>query len=101
MKCGSLPLIVITVRFIVKSGHEHLFFGRANVQAKATLDNESDCKQFDVCRDPDDPRRILLYEIYTSDAAFAAHLKTPYFLAFDADTRDFVQEKHIERWQRA
>lgn len=93
-------MLVITVRFLVKSGHEHRFFGRANVQAKDTLDNESDCTRFDVCRDPDDPRRIFLYEIYTSEAAFAAHLKTPHFLAFDTDTRDCVQEKHIERWHR-
>ena len=39
-------------------------------------------------------------EIYTDDAAFAAHLKTPHFLAFDADTRAWIDDKAVEKWER-
>lgn len=94
-------MLAITVRFNVKPGHEEDFFERVKNQARDSLDHETACKQFDVCRSPQDLRAIFLYEIYSDAAAFAAHLETPHFLAFDADTRAWVRDKIIEKWERA
>ena len=93
-------MLAITVRFNVKAGHEKDFFERVKIQATDSLDREAACKQFDVCRNPQDPRAVFLYEIYTDDAAFAAHLKTPHFLAFDADTRAWIDDQAVEKWER-
>jgi quinol monooxygenase YgiN len=93
-------MLAVTVRFTVKPGCEERFLARVRVQARASLDAEPDCRQFDVCRDVSDARRVFLYEVYTSAAAFAAHLASAHFLAFDADTRAWTDEKVIERWER-
>ena len=94
-------MFVITVRFDVKPGHETDFFERVQRQAKDSLEREPGCIQFDVCWNPQNPREVFLYEIYDDEAAFAAHLKTPHFLAFDADIRAWVNGKVVEKWERA
>jgi autoinducer 2-degrading protein len=93
-------LIVITVRFIIKVGHEDSFLSRVNRQAKDTLGSERGCKQFDVCRDLHDPRRFFLYEVYADDAAFATHLQSPHLQSFDTDTAISIEERTVERWHR-
>ncbi len=95
-----MPVLAVVVRFVVKAGVEARFLERVLRQAGESLRHEPECRQFDVCVDPADPRRVRLYEIYTSDAAFEAHLRTAHFQAFDAETRAWVDEKTVERWQR-
>lgn len=94
-------MLAVTVRFHVKPGHDVAFFERVRLQAKDTLDREAKCRQFDVCRNPQNPLEVFLYEIYDDEAAFAAHLKMPHFLAFDADVKTWVQDKVVEKWDRA
>ncbi len=95
------PELAVVVRFVIRSGKESPFLERALQQAVESLNREPDCRVFDVCVDPADAGRILLYEIYTNAAAFAHHLQTAHFMSFDADTRDWVDEKVVERWQKA
>jgi (4S)-4-hydroxy-5-phosphonooxypentane-2,3-dione isomerase len=92
--------LAVVVRFVVKAGAERSFFERVVRQAGDSLRHEPQCRQFDVCVDPADPSRILLYEIYDSEAAFAEHLDSAHFRAFDAETRAWVSEKAVERWHR-
>ena len=94
-------MLAITVRFHVHAAHGDAFFERVRRQAKESLDLEAACRQFDVCRNPQNPLEVFLYEIYDDAAAFAAHLKTPHFLAFDAETRTWIAEKVVEKWERA
>jgi quinol monooxygenase YgiN len=94
-------MLAITVRFHIEPLHETAFVERVQRQAKDTLDREVACRQFDVCRNPQNPREFFLYEIYDDEAAFAAHLKTPHFVTFDADTRTWIAEKVVEKWERA
>lgn len=90
----------VVVRFTVKPGEETRFRERAIRQAVESLQHEPECLVFDVCVDPGDPRRILLYEISLSDAAFRDHLRTSHFVSFGADTRAWVEEKTVEQWHR-
>ena len=93
-------MLCVVVRFVVKAGHETSFLERTFQQSVETLRQEAECRQFDVCVDPANSHRILLYEIYTSEAAFAEHLLTSHFRSFDADTRGWVEEKTVERWSK-
>ena len=43
---------------------------------------EPDNLRFDVLRRVDDPNRFVLYETYTSEAAFAAHQQTAHYLTW-------------------
>ena len=93
-------MLAITVRFHVKPGYGDAFVERAQLQARDSLSRETACRQFDVCRNPQDRSEVFLYEIYDDDAAFVAHLKTEHFAAFDADTRAWVEDKIVEKWDR-
>lgn len=93
-------MLCVVVRVVVKAGHAASFLERTAQQCVETLSHEPECHRFDVCVDPADSHRILLYEIYTSEAAFGAHLLTSHFRAFDADTRGWVEEKTVERWSK-
>ena len=94
-------MLAVTVRFQVEPAHAKAFFERVRQQAKDTLEHEAACTQFDVCRSLRDPAEVFLYEIYDDEAAFAVHLKTAHFLAFDADVRSWVRDKAVEKWERA
>lgn len=43
---------------------------------------EADNLRFDVLRRTDDSNRFVLYEVYTSEAGFAAHQQTAHYLAW-------------------
>ena len=93
-------MYVVSVEFIVDSAHHQEFLDRARRQAMDSLENESECHQFDVCVDPDDRERFFFYEVYTDAAAFAAHRKADYFAGYSADTADWVREKTIHTWEK-
>ena len=94
-------MLAITVRFNIKPGHEEEFLARVKAQARDSLEREAECTQFDVCRNPQNPCVVFLYEIYSDAEAFAAHLQSPHFLEFDADTRSWIEDKIVEKWDRA
>ena len=63
--------------------------------AKASKSQEVGCVQFDVCTDAARPGEVFLYETYHDAAAFADHLQSPHFNAFDAATAEMVQAKDV------
>lgn len=93
--------LVVVVHFIVKAGSETSFLSRVLKQARESLDQEAGCLTFDVCVDPANPGRVFLYEVYADAGAFDLHLGSAHFRAFDADTREWIVEKVVERWMRA
>ena len=93
-------MFVVTVHFEIQPGHEADFRAAVLEQAASSLREELDCRQFDVCHDPDAPGEVFLYEIYTSADAFDAHVKTPHFAAFGARTQPWVARKTVRCWHR-
>jgi (4S)-4-hydroxy-5-phosphonooxypentane-2,3-dione isomerase len=81
------------------AGLEDRFLKRVSQQAADSLHAEADCRRFDVSVDLNDPRHIFLYEIYVDRDAFAAHLRSSHFIAFDRETTGWVDEKVVERWR--
>ncbi|WP_137885146.1 putative quinol monooxygenase [Pseudomonas sp. 2FE] len=57
------------------------FMAAMRVNAAASVRDEPGCLMFDVLRDRSDPDLLYLYEIYTDEAAFEAHMLTAHFLA--------------------
>jgi len=87
---------VIAVTFILHPGVMEKFMPLMldNAQKSRTL--EAGCDRFDVCA-PTGEERVFLYEIYQDEAAFAAHLKMPHFLEFDAATRAMIKERKVDK----
>ena len=94
-------MYIVTVEFVVWPKHVEAFHQAMQRQAQNSLTFEPDCHQFDVCVDPQDREKIFLYEVYTDNAAFKAHLASDHFLDFDATVRDWVKSKAIQFWVRS
>lgn len=93
-------MFVLSVEFIVDGADSRKFLDRAKRQAMDSLENESECHQFDVCLDPADPARFFFYEVYTDAASFDAHRQTAHFKSYTADTSDWVVKKTIHTWEK-
>lgn len=87
----------VCVTFTVGLETMPAFTERVSKQARDSL-KEPGCQVFDVWSDPGRPGVVFLYEIYDSEAAFADHLKSDHFIAFDAATREMVDEKTVVTW---
>lgn len=91
---------VLWVEFTIRDDKVAAFEAAIMANARASLREEPGCRQFDVCRDPADARRFLLYELYDDAASVQAHLQAPHFLAMDTLTRDWVLAKTVRRLTR-
>lgn len=69
-------------------------------QAKTSLKEEPGCHVFDVSVSTDDPRHVILYEVYADRAAFKSHLAAPYFASFDAAVQALMATKTVRTFER-
>lgn len=92
-------MYVVLVEFTLNPQHTQDFRPVMRANARASLEREPGCQRFDVCFDPKDATRVLLYELYTDRAAFDGHLTSQHFLEFDGLTKDWVSEKEVSLWE--
>ena len=65
--------------------------------ARESVKRDPGCLRFDVSQQQDDPRRWVLYEVYDSPDAHAAHRRSAHFLAYDAVADRAVVDKTVIR----
>ena len=88
-------MFAVTVTFRIRPGQMEAFRPLMLANAATSLAEEEGCRVFDVCTDPDRPDEVFLYELYDDAEAFAAHLRAPHFLAFDAAVATMVADKQV------
>lgn len=91
---------VLLVEFQVKPESLDHFNGLIEVNARASVANESGCRQFDVLRVTDDPRRVVLYEVYDSEEAFKAHMGMEHTQTFLTAAKPLVDKQTVTRLTR-
>jgi quinol monooxygenase YgiN len=74
---------VLVVRMNVKEGLEEEAAATARELAAATR-TEPGCEAYVPCRDPENPRSILIYEQYRDQAAFEEHGASEHFQSLAA-----------------
>jgi (4S)-4-hydroxy-5-phosphonooxypentane-2,3-dione isomerase len=87
----------IIVEFVIKAGQMPAFRNLILANARASVAVEPGCQQFDVLTVRNDPDRLMLYEIYDDEAAFAEHSRSPHYLAFAEASRDLVSSKSVTK----
>jgi (4S)-4-hydroxy-5-phosphonooxypentane-2,3-dione isomerase len=92
-------MIAVIVEFRILADKIDAFHQAIVDNARLSVQTESGCHQFDVCRDPADPALFFLYELYDDEAAFAVHLKTAHFLSMNAQTASWVEHKSVRTLQ--
>ena len=65
--------------------------------ARESTAKDPGCLRFDVSQHLDDPARWVLYEVYDSPDAHAAHRRSPHFLAYDAVASRALVDKTVIR----
>lgn len=98
MPDGGRERLVIAVDLTI-GGDLDRFMTLMAANAAASLRDEPGCRQFDVCVDVADRSRVLLYEIYDDDSAFDAHLASPHYRSFDAETKALIVRKDVRRYR--
>ena len=91
---------VIIAEFEVKPDQLEQFLELARTDASHSVADEPGCRQFDVTRSLEHPNRVLLYEVYDDEAAFAAHLETPHLKAFRDRIEPWVASRQVRRLTR-
>ena len=91
---------VLVVKFRIKPGFVDAFAQAITENARASRETEPGCRQFDVCRDPQDPALFFLYELYDDEAAIAAHMQSAHFLQMNDATASWVDDKQVWRYDR-
>ena len=94
-------MYIIVVDFEIHQSNIAEFREAIIENANASLENESGCKQFDVCWDPMDESKVFLYEVYDDKEAFDLHLASEHFQSFNAKTTAWIANKSISVFQRA
>lgn len=89
---------VVIVFFQVRPEFRDPFREAVLANAAASLRDEPGCVTFDVCEDA--AGEFFLYELYTSARAFDEHLAMPHFKAFDAQCREWVVSRRVQRYER-
>ncbi len=93
-------MFVVVVSFQIKLDQFDAFLPLMVRNAKASLDNEPGCLQFDVCLDEAQPGSVFLYEVYTNRAAFDAHLASGHFIEFDEAVATMIETKQAQTFER-
>ena len=70
---------VLIVHIEIQQGAVERFMPLALENARSSRESEPGCRQFDVLVDPQDPVKVVFYEVYDDEAAFERHQKTPHF----------------------
>lgn len=88
-------MFAVTVQFEINSDTMQFFLPLMHANARASVETEPGCQQFDVCTDPSKPTRVFLYELYDDEAAFQTHMKQPHFATFNAQTEGMIASKAV------
>ncbi|MGL6113204.1 MAG: putative quinol monooxygenase [Rubrivivax sp.] len=93
-------MLALVVEFRISPSQVDAFDAAIRANARASVEHEPGCRQFDVCRDPDDAALFFLYELYDNEAAMQAHLQSPHFLQMSAATASWVDAKVVRKLRR-
>jgi autoinducer 2-degrading protein len=93
----AMARLAILVEFVVCSEGVERFRELILANAGASLRDETGCRQFDVLTTAEEPRRIVLYEIYDDAKAFDFHLGTPHYKAFAAAAETLIEGRSVRR----
>lgn len=85
--------IIVTTK--LKPGLADEFRPHVLKNAEITARTDENCIQFQVFNDPSAPEIFHYVEVYTNEAALAAHREDEHVQAFFAATNDMVAEKTV------
>jgi quinol monooxygenase YgiN len=93
----SLDRHIVLVQVSVRPELQREFESALLHNARESMRHDPGCLRFDVSQDKEEPTRWVLYEVYDSPEAHAAHRLSPHFLAYDEVAARAVVEKRVSK----
>ncbi|MBB5515093.1 quinol monooxygenase YgiN [Rubricella aquisinus] len=90
-----MHIVCVTLR--VDPAQWDAFLPLMRENADASLANEPGCHVFEISVD-EGLCEVFLYEVYADAAAFAAHLETAHFIAFDRAAGPMILTKDVHQY---
>ena len=91
--------IIHTAHLRVREDIVEQFRERLLRHARISREAEAGCYRFDIHQEVKDPSLFLLIEIYADEAAFELHRRSPHYLQFREDVKDWVIERNWWYWK--
>ena len=88
----------ITAELEINPDQKGAFLQRLMRHRASCLETEEGCLRFDVLLPKDAENRVVLYEVYATEAAFDTHRVTPHFLAYRKDIEGMVISRKISEF---
>ena len=85
----------LVVRIRVKPENVDAFMKKLETNATAAR-KEDECLTFDVLVDPQDKTKVMLYEVYKSEAAFQVHQQQQAFKTYMAEAVPLLADRGRE-----
>ena len=86
-----MPKRALIAEFECKPDRVEDFIARTKVHAGLVKANEPGCELFHMTRPVEAGNWVILYEVYTDDAALEAHRQTPYMAEYRKDFAPMVE----------
>lgn len=82
----------LVVRIQIKPENVDAFMQKLALNAAAAR-KETECLTFDVLVDPEDKTKVMLYEVYKSEAAFQVHQQQQAFKTYMAEAVPLLADR--------
>ena len=89
----------IIVEFELLEGSFDLFHQEVMKNAETSKSEEPGCQIFDVLIPNKEENRIVLYEVYESEAAFQKHLMTRHFKNFSDRVSGLITDRKLTKFR--
>jgi quinol monooxygenase YgiN len=93
MAQGGPGAMVIVVELEIIPSELEAFKAAIKENGQACVREEPGCQQFNIVFEKDNPNRVMLFEIYDSAEAYAAHQATPHFKKYGATIKDMIKSR--------
>jgi (4S)-4-hydroxy-5-phosphonooxypentane-2,3-dione isomerase len=90
---------VLQVEIVIKPENVDAFMKKVGENA-ADARKEKGCRQFDICVDPKDATRVMLYEVYDDERAFEEHQRQAHFKKYVAEAVPLLASRERHVWKR-
>jgi len=87
--------VVRIARLIVDIAHLESYKSALKEEIEASVKLEAGVLTLYAVSAKDNPTHFTLLEIYADQASYEAHLKTPHFIKYKADTKDMVKSLEL------
>lgn len=94
------PMYAVTVTLRIKPGRMADLLVLMQENARLSKQDPG-CERFDLCRDPDRPDELFLYELYADLAAFEAHKASEHFKRLAPQIGPLVEDRSLVTWSDA